>query len=636
MKVEPVIIIVTYNRPASLLRLLDSIAKARFDEKKVKLIISIDQSHSDLCLTVAEKFKWPHGEKEIIKHETHFGLKKHILSCGDLTEKYGSAILLEDDMFVSPYFYLYACEAGSFYDADQRIAGISLYNYQLSESTFYPFQAIDDNSDVYFMQVASSWGQLWNKNQWLDFKDWLNHHQELNSVDILPNYILEWGQHSWKKHFIHYLIATGKFFVFPRLSLTTNFEEPGTNSNTKNVFQVPIQISDKVYVFKKCEDSGAKYDAWFEIYPECLNRLNPELSTYDYAVNLYGSKQNKTIQNKYVLTSAQKGNAILSFTSELFPLESNVIVGLKGASIGLYKGADKQWLDIKLPMPGFQYSKKIVVQPKITVVLLVLEFSMDLFQNTINSILSQSLVEFELVISCKQNEYDQIQKALSYAGIQFKIMLNDDTSTFSQLLQKGIEAASSEVLCWIHQGTVFEKKCFHRVNTIFEQYPLVNWIRGINEVCETLEEYDRIRTFKYRVTVGDVYDRIKKNELDFSTELHFFKRHLFLNNNIVDYTMHGMFSQLIVNIQMLVVVSNFGQIAQKQPKVVSPHVKQMLLYKFKPIQIRTSFKSRCIYWLIRTPLFNNGSWQWYLSSDKNYPDVLRYDEINQTYYFAKF
>jgi hypothetical protein len=46
----------------------------------------------------------------------------------------------------------------------------------------------------------------------------------------IPAYLQQWGPESWKKHFIHYLVDTGKYFVFPRISLTTNFEDYGTHA----------------------------------------------------------------------------------------------------------------------------------------------------------------------------------------------------------------------------------------------------------------------------------------------------------------------------------------------------------------------------------------------------------------------
>ena len=251
---NPAIVVCAYNRPEPLYRLLHSIANSNFEQENVTLIISIDKSNNQDVYALAESFDWKYGEKKIIKHGNHLGLKEHILTCGDLTTVFGSVILLEDDLLVSPYFYEYAKQALGFYNEEDSLAGISLYNYQVAESCFYPFKAIDDGSDVYFMQVASSWGQAWTKEQWTAFRNWFKQNPELPINNTIPDYIKRWGKNSWKKHFIHYLVDTNKYFVFPRLSLTTNCEEEGTNSSTKNTFQVPLQLSECKYLFQSLKN----------------------------------------------------------------------------------------------------------------------------------------------------------------------------------------------------------------------------------------------------------------------------------------------------------------------------------------------------------------------------------------------
>ena len=57
-----------------------------------------------------------------------------MLQCGDISYEYGSVIVLEDDLFVSPFFYKYAVEAQEFYRDDNRIGGISLYNQPRQEA----------------------------------------------------------------------------------------------------------------------------------------------------------------------------------------------------------------------------------------------------------------------------------------------------------------------------------------------------------------------------------------------------------------------------------------------------------------------------------------------------------------------
>ena len=82
---------------------------------------------------IAEDFQWRFGEKEVRIAEKHLGLKAHLLRCGDLTSEFGSIILLEDDLLVSPVFYSFVLEASVFYKGQKNIAGISLYKYEITD-----------------------------------------------------------------------------------------------------------------------------------------------------------------------------------------------------------------------------------------------------------------------------------------------------------------------------------------------------------------------------------------------------------------------------------------------------------------------------------------------------------------------
>ena len=261
---NPVIVIPTYNRPDSLKRLLFSIENANFIDYPT-LIFSIDGGGSDEILNIANNFPWP-GHKVILSHKVNLGLKEHILKCGDLSEKYESIILLEEDLFVSKYFYAYAKESLNYYKENDAIGGISLYQYEYIENEDLPFKPLVDGFDTYFIQTASSWGQAWSKKQWLSFKQWYNHNKTWdNSDERLPLDVLNWPETSWKKYYIKYLVATNKYFVFPRVSLTTNFGDPGTNNGYKNnLHQVNLLIGDKKWHFASLE-LGIKYDVQFEV-----------------------------------------------------------------------------------------------------------------------------------------------------------------------------------------------------------------------------------------------------------------------------------------------------------------------------------------------------------------------------------
>jgi hypothetical protein len=342
MKYSPVIIVVAYNRPKSLKRILSSLYNAK-NIKDVKLIISIDNKEPDNkdVLDIANEFDWRFGEKEVIYQPVRMGLRKHILQCGDLALKYDSAIILEDDLYVAPYFYQYAVNALEYYDHDDRIAGISLYSQPREDITEFPFTAINDDSDIFFMQFPSSWGIAWSAKQWVKFRDWYHKTPDILKLPVSA-FILNWPESSWKKYFVSYLVDTDKYFVFPRISLTTNFNDPGTHYESLVNFdgQAALQLNDFHHRFKKLSDSNCVYDSHYELLTEKVKLLNPELKEYSFEMDLYGHKNIHHISTPFMITSKRVRSYIRSFGRSLKPHDSNIILNLPGDDFVLCKTSD--------------------------------------------------------------------------------------------------------------------------------------------------------------------------------------------------------------------------------------------------------------------------------------------------------
>ena len=339
----PAIVVVTYNRPDSLVRLLGSLSKARYPDG-VPLVISIDggDNREKQVVKIAEEFPWPHGKKEVICHEKNLGLRKHILSCGDLTERYDSVIVLEDDTHVSPVFYLYAMQTVRFYGARPEIGGISLYVPRLNPTTHLIFEPLFDDTDVYFIQWPSSWGQIWTSRQWQEFKQWYAENDGPITDDAyIPDDAVSWPDSSWKKYYLKYLVETDRFFVYPREALSTSFQDAGLHQVDATIaLQAQLQYFKEAYRLQHLENSCCVYDAWHNLLPDRLNRFVPELIKYEYVVDLSGHRPFKKIQTPYLLTCRPANNPIMQFGKKLRPVEMNVIEMLPGNGIALCRKDD--------------------------------------------------------------------------------------------------------------------------------------------------------------------------------------------------------------------------------------------------------------------------------------------------------
>lgn len=342
----PAIIAVAYNRPQSLARLLRSINNAIYSGTDIPLIISIDYAeNNEEVLMTAKKFKWDFGSKEVIYHKKNLGLRKHVIKCGDLSETYGSIIMLEDDLIVSPNFYTYAVAALNYSEGKSHLAGISLYNHRLNVHTNEIFSPIQDGYDNYFFQFASSWGQAWSMLHWNQFKLWYVKNPKLIPKSNIPKQITDWSDKSWLKFFTAYLIDKNLYFLYPKVSLTTNFTEAGTHFDLDSTgFQVPLSFAKNYTIkFSTIENSQSIYDAFYEniqLY-KTLGLQKKELT-----IDLYGYKPQSN--KRYWITSQIKSFKILeTFGMSLKPIDANIILNIKGDDIYLYDTSQQESNDNK-------------------------------------------------------------------------------------------------------------------------------------------------------------------------------------------------------------------------------------------------------------------------------------------------
>lgn len=337
------IVLIAYNRPDALQRLLGTIEGASYgDQKDILLIISVDGGGSEEVLRIADGFDWKHGEKKVVRHEQNLGLKRHVLECGDYAGVYGSILMLEDDLAVSGEFYTYAVKALEFASGREGIGGISLYNHLLNVHVREPFYAIDDGYDNYYMQFASSWGQLYSKEMWEGFRKWLSENDGKDLAgDAMPANVSSWSESSWLKYNIRYLIEKDLYFLYPRISLTTNFMEEGSHAKSKTFdLQVPMLYgSRKDYAFSDVSESSAVYDAFFE-----NTGLKKTVNAYtgsdmeDCIIDLYGYRQvTGPGQKRFILTSrALPYETVRTFARSIRPLDANIIKDIPGRDLFLY------------------------------------------------------------------------------------------------------------------------------------------------------------------------------------------------------------------------------------------------------------------------------------------------------------
>lgn len=338
------IVIATYNRKELFKRTLKYVKEADYTGyDDINLIISIDRAaNCQEMLEEANAFNWEHGKKKVILHAERQGLRKHFIFCGDLSQEYGPVIFLEDDVVVNKYFYQIAQKMTNAYIDDDRIVGVSLYTMIFNETAQRPFVPIEDGSDVFFCSLMS-WAPVYFPRQWEEFKKWIS---KLNGREIVYNNIPQdvsgWPNSSFKKLHIQYMAQNKLYFAYTRHSCATNFSEPGEHyKKATNKLQTSMDMGARQLLnLMPLDESIAVYDAFLELRPERLKRLQPKLSRYSFDVDLYGKKGKSNVTQEYLLTTHKAKSAVLSWGRKMVPHELNIVYDIVGDEIVLAKRED--------------------------------------------------------------------------------------------------------------------------------------------------------------------------------------------------------------------------------------------------------------------------------------------------------
>ncbi|KAL4190270.1 hypothetical protein AMTRI_Chr07g23880 [Amborella trichopoda] len=295
--------IITQNRVTSLQRLLRSLSEAYYLGDEVPLSFNMDSQVDESTLRLVNSFEWPHGPKTLRRRIIQGGLIRAVSESWYPSSDNDFGLLLEDDIEVSPYYYLWIKYALLNYHYDPQVSlpelsSISLYTPRLVEvvkerphwnATAF-FKHIHPNTP-YLHQLPCSWGAVFFPKQWREFYTYMNmrftEDAKKNPVQIPKSRTNGW-QASWKKFLIDMMYLRGYVSLYPNFpdqaSFSTNHMEPGAHisakdnvvKHNKSDFEVPLLKRD----FIELLPSGKMPPA---------SKL-PVLNLFNQAVSLRGLK----------------------------------------------------------------------------------------------------------------------------------------------------------------------------------------------------------------------------------------------------------------------------------------------------------------------------------------------------------
>ena len=259
MALAPIILFV-YNRPVHTRLTIEALQKNKLATDS-ELFIYSDAPQNKLStnkvLDIRNYIRTVDGFKNItiIEREKNFGLADSvILGVTEIIDKFGKAIVLEDDIVTSQNFLMFMNETLNFYESDNKIYSISGYNFPIKIPKAYPHK-------IYISPRPSSWGwatwqNRWKTADWIisDFNSFAKNKQlvakfSVGGNDLMPmlKRQLSGKINSWAIRWAYTHFKYNSFSLYPINSFLTNIGADSSGTHTRKTTKFDVEIFPKSY-----------------------------------------------------------------------------------------------------------------------------------------------------------------------------------------------------------------------------------------------------------------------------------------------------------------------------------------------------------------------------------------------------
>jgi GT2 family glycosyltransferase len=231
-------VLFAYNRPTHLERSIESVSRNPL-AGRTSVIAFSDGPATDQDVSRVEQVRRVlkairgFASVEIVERPRNLGLAASVIAgVTEIIEAHGRAIVLEDDLVVSPHFLGFMNDLLRAYEADERVFSVTGYNYParvLSIPSGYPHS-------IYFGLRASSWGwgtwkDRWSQVDWDvgDFEQFMGDRRSRRRFDRGGDDLSEMLGHqmagrldSWAIRWCYAAFRLGRLNAYPVKSLVTN------------------------------------------------------------------------------------------------------------------------------------------------------------------------------------------------------------------------------------------------------------------------------------------------------------------------------------------------------------------------------------------------------------------------------
>lgn len=245
------VIVLTMNRHHSLVRLLRSLDNTEFDDDNdfFDMEIHVDKSigeHYEDCVKIANNHTVPRGGKVTprVFKENH-GLRTAWFDAWYPKPDDEFCIIIEDDLEMSPYWFIWLKKAWAKYQDREDIAGIALQRqYMVFQKPEQVNREIINNYEPFLYKLVGTWAFAPHPKRWREFLDWFHSVDNEKFDPYVPGLLTSDWLHmhtsmgkrhmTWEQWHIYYSEKHGLYTMyinFPKkMALTSNWREAGVHN----------------------------------------------------------------------------------------------------------------------------------------------------------------------------------------------------------------------------------------------------------------------------------------------------------------------------------------------------------------------------------------------------------------------
>ncbi|KAG6553470.1 hypothetical protein Mapa_004382 [Marchantia paleacea] len=288
-------------------------------------------------LGLADRWEWKYGRKVVHYRSQAAGYQEQWIDSWWPSSDDEFALVVEDDMELSPLFYRYVRSIIATYYYQPAHHDPSLYGISLQRPSLVPGKngqpiKVDVRTRLFMYEMVGIWGQVFFPKPWKEFRTWYDTHKSHDQKPLLEGMLTtdwykEYGEKMWTPWFVKFVHARGYFNMY------TNFLKDRVMSVTHR------SESPKTKKYAGCDSDLIWSNSTYDVDIFHMAPMNT-IKRYDYCFRevKVGRFANKSTEISQVLSTVHRNKEVLMLSTVNVPepLVRNWVCSLRKLGITNY------------------------------------------------------------------------------------------------------------------------------------------------------------------------------------------------------------------------------------------------------------------------------------------------------------